>query len=105
MGFLLDGKKKTKKSSDARSDKEALVNDHDPVFRPELDLEAVNLTIPEMSEVCQIHYMAFTNLTSTPWHQRSTEAVEEELRYVDPVVSGYQMAAHLGKRYWLLIGQ
>ena len=93
----MDDPKKTK-ISDSKS---AVDQDDDDA---DVDLEAVNLTADEMSEVCQFHHMVFTCLAATLWHQSLTKDAEDELGYVAPVISGYLMAAHLGKKLWLLIG-
>ena len=105
VGFLLDGKKKSKKNSDLNLTKEPALDGRDPELEPDLDLEAVNLTPDEMNEVCRLHRMAFTDLITTQWHQRSTRDCEDQITYIDPIVSGYQMAAQVGRKFWLLIGQ
>ena len=101
MGFTLDDSKKKKPTNQTQN----ASDDHNEGNDLDFDLEAVNLSPEEMSNVCRLHQMAFTKLTNTFWHQGSLGKLEDELSYAEPVANGYQVAAQVGKELSMYLGK
>ena len=87
IGFTLDDKPKRKTTAPESSESEDGNEDEAPLLK---------ISQQEMISVCEVHRELFTSLTTTLWHQGALQ-VTDDIDYVQPVITGYQVAALVEK--------
>ena len=83
----MDDKPKQKTTTPESSESEDGNEDEAPLLK---------ISQQEMISVCEVHRQLFTGLTTTLWHQGALP-VADDIDYVEPVITGYQVAALVEK--------